>query len=225
MQPGGPANAITLFAEPLPKQPVFLDFVTVEAQLFVDGLPAQQPPQFFSDLVEPERGRIQVQFVEPLPIPDHLPLDLVLQMQIQPGPGQGLAIELQRFGQIEGAPTGFENVAPVGEGLIGVGPEKNFFIESFFDVTYQLQLIGIDQNGDRRRVNFPQIQMLPLPNGFEVQLTGGLVEPGASPQLLALELSQDFRGFASEIPQGQLGMIFVDGFESGNVSRWSSSTP
>ncbi|MEM7517481.1 MAG: hypothetical protein AAF368_11240 [Planctomycetota bacterium] len=67
--------------------------------------------------------------------------------------------------------------------------------------------------------------MLPGGQNVRVRLGDGRVSPGAGNSLVALELANDFRGFFSTIPQGDLGLIFTDGFESGNVSRWSSSTP
>ena len=49
--------------------------------------------------------------------------------------------------------------------------------------------------------------------------------PGASPILQALEINQDIQGFFSLVPQGQLGLTFSDGFESGDVAAWSIHSP
>ena len=50
---------------------------------------------------------------------------------------------------------------------------------------------------------------------------GGFFAPGPGNQIVGLELANDFRGFASE--QGET--LFQDGFESGDISAWSSVSP
>ena len=61
-----------------------------------------------------------------------------------------------------------------------------------------------------------------FPEGFSMHLQETL-PPESLPNLTAVELTQDLRGFLSEIQQGS--MIFTYGFESGDVTVWSNSVP
>ncbi len=226
VDPGGPPNLITLAGQPLPGSFASVDFATAQAQLIVDEIPAQLPPNFFSAPVDPERGRTQIQFVDPQGFPIDSFFDVILEIDLFPSPDQTLETELIEMNLIAGAPTDFENIAPAGHGLMRLS-DQQFESDSFFDITYQITVEGIDETEDRRELTFQNIgiQRREDGSGFQVVLQGGTVADGAGNQLQAVELSQDFRGFLSEFPQGQPPLIFEDGFESGDVSAWSSSTP
>ena len=216
---------LALTGEPRPKDGRQVDIATTQAQLGIMGIPVPEPPNFFSDIVSPEIGRTQVQFVNDgsfWPVDSFF--DITFQIQMLPGPGLDGQLELMQL--LPDIPTGFAQVSPSGRALMGLGlPELP--IDSFFDITYQVEGVGIDENGERRTIQWSGIDMGPLPDGtgFQVVLQGGQVAAGTGTQILAVEFLQDFRGFTSEVEQGRLGEIFTDGFESGNVSVWSTSVP
>ncbi len=224
--PGGPPNQVTLFGQPFPGRDASIDLATVQAQLIVNEIPFQLPPNFFSELVEPERARTQMQFADPKGFQVDSFFDIQIEIDFAPSPGESFQTELRQMELIGGAPTGFENVAPAGQGLAEIR-EPGFPVDSFFDITYQIDAVGIDETLDRRQITFSGVGMERRPDGsgFRVMLQGGQVAPGDGNQLLAIEFNQDFRGFFSELPTGQPALIFTDGFESGNVSAWSTSVP
>lgn len=218
--PTGPAR-ITLSAKPKPEEdPVDIDFTATQVTVTVDGNPVVVPPIPFADTFDAERGRIQLQLPDTFNV-DSL-FDIVVRMDIELPPGQPIGIELVQLSLLPSAPTGFLRTAPAGLGRIRVDDFLDR-VDSFFDLAYQASAVGIDNTGARRNLVLDQVAMDRLPDGsgFVTRLTG-TVEPGPGSVLDALEIALDLRGFVSPEPQGTF--LFEDGFESGNVSRWSSST-
>ena len=149
-----------------------------------------------------------------------------MQFEIQFPPGEtGDVVDVQLVElNMTGAPSGFEQEAPFVTPrleLIGQGGQT----VGFYDATLQVHAVGIDDLGNRRRLQFQNIQFNPLSgvDGLRGSLTGGTVDDGEGDSLDAIELAFDLRGFVSSRPQAI--EIFTDGFESGNVSRWSTSAP
>ena len=85
----------------------------------------------------------------------------------------------------------------------------------------ELRFIVIRNNNPLDHISMAEVIGV-APEGFSIHLQGTL-PPGSLPNLSAVELTQDLRGFLSEIQQGS--MIFTDGFESGDVTVWSNSVP
>ena len=217
------AGTVDLFGEPRPGQSRLVTLIWVLIGLLINDLPSPDSPIIFSDTVMPELGRTQVQFVPKEPYRDDSSIDIEFDIQLDTENPFQLGLDSVEL--FEGIPTGFSDVAPSGRSLVALQDEFGA-LDSFFDVTYQFGGVGIDELGNRRTITWQTAQMRLLTNNsIRVQLGGGQAEPGAGNELLAIELAMDLRGFISEEPQGQLGTIFTDGFESGNVSRWSTSAP
>lgn len=218
-----PPDPLELLTVGQPRLDVDAEILHRLTQIFLteNDVPAPLPIPF-SDTLTEERGRIQAQFVDTFAV-DSL-FDVQFEIQIPPGEnGDVVDVELVELNLV-GAPSGFEQEAPFVTPrlrLIGQGNQTL----GFYDATLQVHVVGIDNLGNRRRLRFQDIQFNPLPgvNGLRGSLTGGTVESGAGDRLDAIESMFDLRGFLSPTPEGI--EIFTDGFESGNVTRWSNSSP
>ena len=228
-QPPPSPDTTTVRGEPRPGDEKDIDLMTGPIDLVVDGLPVPIPEIPFSDLVNPTLGRTQVQLFDggtTFEVDSFF--DIAYEIELAPSQGETFDVELRQLDLIGSAPTGFEEISPSAMALVALGQAGSpFQVDSFFDVAYQIQVVGIDNQNERRPIRFQNREMTARTDGtgFRVRLGGGQVTAGTGNELLALELIQDFRGFASEVEQGSLGEIFTDGFESGNVSAWSTSTP
>lgn len=192
----------------------------LEILLAENGAPAQAALPF-SGTLTPERGRIQVQFAESFAIDSFFDVSFRLEIAVD---GDPTAVA-STSGGTSGAPRGFESTAPFVAPTVRIESLEGAGLLGHFAPVVQVSAIGIDNVGERRLLSFQGIELSPLPDGTGIggQLTGGEVEPGAGDSLDAIELAFDLRGFVSPEPQSFL--IFEDGFESGNISRWSNGQP
>jgi hypothetical protein len=218
--PGDPSRPLlTLTGSPRPGFTPEIDAEVTLATLHEDGVPAD-PPAAFSGAMTADRGRIQLQFPGSFEVDSFF--DVYAEITFTPGAGNPL-LETRVFHQpTAGAPTGFFESAPFAGAWVTVGDDDGI---DYLVNTIQLSAVGIDDLGARRRLEFDGVAFGRLPGGtgLSAELTGGTVTPGLGSGLDAIELVMDFRGFLSPQPQG--AVIFEDGFESGNVSRWSLSVP
>lgn len=215
-EPDDPAEPkVTLAGEPEPGKPAELDF-EVDADVEDDGVPAPLLA-VFSDRLSPERGRIQLQFAGPIVADSVIDFDGEVLVTAIP---DSLA-HTEKVTHLDG-PTGFESRAPAAEALIRF---EDAAFTSFFDVSFQVSAVGIDTSLRRVPLDFAAVQFVRRPDGsgFDFSLQGGIFTDGTGDDMLVVEAAFDLRGFLSPEPQG--GAIFEDGFESGNVSRWSLSSP
>lgn len=214
-EPDDPAEPkVTLGGEPEAGKPAEID-VEVDADLKHDGVPAPLLA-VFSDRMNVERGRIQFQFSGLIAADSQIDFDGEVLVTTIPG---SLA-RTEKVTHLDG-PTGFESRAPAAEALIRV---EGVFT-SYFDVSFQVSAVGIDTSFRRVPLDFGAVQFVRRADGsgLDFSLEGGVFTGGTGNDMLAVEVAFDLRGFLSPEPQG--AAIFEDGFESGNVSRWSVSTP
>lgn len=207
-----------------PRPDVELDIETELTQIILteDDVPAN-PGSPFSGNVTQEFGRIQTQFAQEFEVDSFFDVFFETDFQLPQG-GNQFAIEIVAL-DLVGAPTGFESTAPYVAPQVRIRSFPEADLLGFYSPIMQVSGIAIDNLGERRRMSFSGVDFDLLPGGSRIfgSLTGGTVEPGGGDQLVAVEISLDFRGFSSPELQGNL--IFEDGFESGNISRWSSSSP
>ncbi len=222
--PGNPnLPKLTLTGSPFDTFQPELDIEVAQIALRENGLVVGEVPSSFSERFEDEHGRIQSQWAGDYQTESFF--DVFVDITVGPSAG-GPPIDTEVVSlSMTGAPTGFERTAPYAMGLTEITDLSGGGLKAFAEVTAQLSAIGIDDLGNRRRLQFQNIQFTKFPDGTGLRgvLTGGLLEAGEGNDLLAVELSMDLRGFLSPEPQG--GLIFEDGFESGNVTRWSLSSP
>ena len=201
---------------------VEIDTEVTSVSLTEDGAPAA-PAIPFSGVLDAHRGRVQLQFAETFAVDSFF--DITLEITFAPGPG-GAPITTEVVAlDLVGAPTGFETSAPFAAPLVRLEDDPTAALVGFFQPEIQLSAVAIDNLGGRRPLSFGGIDFVPLAAGAGLRgtLSGGRVTAGPGTSLDAIEIAMDLRGFLSSQPQGEL--IFEDGFESGNVSRWSASTP
>ncbi|MEM6453568.1 MAG: hypothetical protein AAF772_00600 [Acidobacteriota bacterium] len=225
--PSPQPNVLPLLGQPLPGQPVVIEFVTAEARIQINGQPLPQLlPDILAGPVTDFLGRTQVQLVDPLnPLGDpNLFFEAEFSILMQPPPGDTpWNLRMAELLPAPGAPTGFDQLAPYFMGLIEVRAPDTLLIDSFFDITYQLSGVAIDETDARRDLLIDTFELSRLPSGFQVRATG-TVSPGLGNQILALEFAQDLRGFASKEPQiVDPSVVFKDSFESGNTIIWSET--
>lgn len=219
-EPDNPAEPkLKLTGEPSAGVPVEILIEILQVLLSVGGQPAGIPI-VTADRLNSERGRIQMQYLGDFPFDAEIGFVggvQVSSLDLDDG------FETERVSRLNG-PTGFETRAPSAEILTRITDTK-LQVDSFFDLTTQVTVTGIDALGERRPFDFGNIQFVRKVDGsgWDVVLGNGLLNDGTGNDLLAIEVSMDLRGFVSPEPQG--GLIFEDGFESGNVSRWSASNP
>ncbi len=214
---------LTASASPHPGIEIEVETTLSQAALFVNKVPTD-PPLHFSDLWSPHGGRIQPQFVGTFNVDSFF--DISFQIDLSPGDNNPPAsVETVDF-DFSGAPTGYSSTAPFVVPKVKVQwTQKDGLHQAFFSPTLQFNAVAIDNLGNRRRLTFTDISFALLPGGtgFSGGLSGGSAEPGAGNTFQAVELAIDLSGFLSPEPLDSLQ--FTDGFESGNVSRWSSSSP
>ncbi|MCB1033875.1 MAG: hypothetical protein KDD47_08595 [Acidobacteria bacterium] len=212
---------LRLTAAPMPGTGVDLDAEVTQATLLVNGIPGPAPIPFSGTFTD-DRGRIQLQFVDTFAVDSFF--DIGVSLRLQTPTGSDFESQLLPDA-LEGAPTGFERTAPFVAPVSRIRDLVSGQTVGFFQTGIQASAVGIDNLGERRQVSFSSIQFLVLGggDGVDVVLGGGEVAPGGGIGLEALEVSFDLRGFLAPEAQGQV--IFEDGFESGNVSRWSRSEP
>lgn len=222
--PVNPAlGALTLGARAFPSITQGILLLLSQLVLRENNFPVATLPSPFAERFNEERGRIQMQYVGDFEVDSFF--DIEFDIDIAPDPdGRPLETRLDTLVAAD-APTGFERTAPFAEALVQLRDLGDPAFDSFFDLTTQVHLVGIDNLLNRRLIQFENIQFQPKADGsgLRVSLGGGVVTPGEGTDLLAIELAVDLRGFLS--PEPQSGIIFTDGFESGNVSRWSTSVP
>ena len=200
-----------------------LEIEAAQVALRENGIVFPDPPLPFSGHFEEEHGRIQTQWPGDFAVDSFF--DIFVEIQIGPSDtGPTIDTEVVSL-SMTGAPTGFDRTAPFAMGLTEITDLSGGGLKAFAEVTAQLSAVGIDELGNRRRLQFQNVQFIKLPDGSGLRgaLTGGLLEAGEGNDILAVELAMDLRGFLS--PEPQNGLVFEDGFESGNVSRWSLSVP
>ena len=215
-------DSITLSANPDPEEaPLRFDFSPSQLTVMEDDVPVAVTPGFFAGTVEPERGRIQVQLVDKFQFDALFDIGLEVDLALQNPALDWEVAELVLVTSITTA--GIGSVAPVGRGRITVDDPTDA-LDANFDFLFQASAVGIDAQGTRRDLNLESVTMERRADGtgFRTRLVGRIA-PGPGSVLDALEIALDFRGFASPEPQGTF--IFEDGFESGNVIRWSNATP
>ena len=216
-EPGEPE--LRLGGEPFPGVPIELLLELLQALLFVDGQPANAP-LVTTDRLDPERGRMQLQFLG-----DFAPtvrVDFHGEI-LASALGLGDEADTESVSLLNG-PTGFESRFPSARALNRY-TNTSEGVDSFFDVSLQLAFVGIDNLGNRHPFDFNNIQFVRREDGsgLDVNLGNGQLNGGTGNDLLAIEASLDLRGFVS--PEVDPTLVFTDGFESGNVSRWSTSLP
>lgn len=215
---------LRLRGQPRPEEDREVEFEVAQLVLAADGVPIIEPAIVTNDLVDSFLVRTQLQIEPEFSIDDGATFSLgaVVNTHVPTG-FDGSLLEMNA---LPGIPTGFSDVAPSGRGLVGLAPE-DFPELDLFDFTAQIEGVGIDETGERRLISWANAVLARSPggSGFRVELGGGQVMPGSGSRLEVLEIALDFRGFVSGIEQGELGEIFTDGFESGNVTSWSSSGP
>ena len=209
---------------PLPGPPLGLELHLQALELQVAGVPAPGvSDQLSGPFTGPDHGRTRTQFTNggnPVSLPPQT-LDLVGQLQILPPLGAPIQPEIVELHLI-GGPTGFEQIAPGMEALVGILPAGQPEPASFFDLTLQLNGVGVDENGERRDLLFSLVELIPIsPNSFDFHLVG-TVAPGTGTQILTVELNVDLHGFGFEAP---IPLVFQDGFENGGTSAWTLTFP
>lgn len=210
---------LELGGDPSPGLSVELLIKILKATLRADGQ-SIAAPLVTADRLDSERGRIQLQFLGNFPADVEIDFDgEVLAQHISPTD----TVETERVSLLDG-PTGFLSEVPSAEVLTRITDTLTDNI-SFFDLTYQVTFTGIDISGARRPFTFDDLKIVRRADGsgWDVVLRGGQSGEPSDDPLEAIELLLDLRGFIS--PAVQASMIFEDGFESGNVSRWSNSEP
>ncbi len=214
---------LTFSGSPLPDFEPELDMEVVQIALLEDGIVVAESPSSFSERFDDEYGRVQMQWAGNFEVDSFF--DVFTDLTIEGGAsGPAIATEVVSL-PMTGAPTGFERTAPYAMALTEITDLSGGGLKAFAELTVQVSAVGIDDLGNRRRLQFENILFTRDPGGSGLRgaLTGGLLEGGEGNDILAVEVSMDLRGFLSPEPQG--GLIFEDGFESGNVSRWSNSNP
>jgi hypothetical protein len=209
---------LTSVVTPRPGLDLEIDLEVTQSSLTVDGFPANAAIPF-SGLLDPDRGRIQLQFAESFAVDSFFDIGLRAQFLSS-------SEELTVVGNWQAAaPTGFESQAPLATAQVRVESNTSSELLGFFQPGIQVSAVGIDNLGERRPLSFEEILFVVLPggDGIDIVLGDGTVGPGGGTGLDAIELAMDQRGFMA--PEAQSSVVFEDGFESGNTSRWSLSTP
>lgn len=217
--PTDPSKLITV-GSPRPGLDLGIEAEVSQATLHENGVPAD-PPIPFSGILTSEQGQIQLQFAETFAVDSFFDLAIQVRFTGVGEPPNDVVTELRSVG----APTGYESMAPVAMLVQRIENAVGGNLLGFGTSTLQLDAVAIDNLGNRRRLSFGAIDFTVLPGGTGISgsLGGGTVEDGAGSGLDAIELVMRWRSFISPEPQDVL--IFEDGFESGNVSRWSASNP
>lgn len=196
-----------------------------EPQLTVNGDPfLTGQVQLFTELISPNHGRTQVQFIPPPSQPFNVDsfFDVVFEITVEENPtGDPVNPVVTHLHHHAGAPTGAENTAPFGVGRVDLQNRDTGNSQGLFELMPQLSAVGINSTGERIGMFFELIEMFPRPDGtgFIFHVAGQML-PSKAQSFQAFELSFDMCGFASLVPQG--GFIFQDSFESGNTSAWSN---
>lgn len=213
-------GALKVQGQPTPELGVELDIQLQQPLLAIDGGVPQPAEQRIGDLFNPERGRLQARFDEQFSADSFF--DIAYRIDFVPNPPE-VEIEIVDLQLVSAAPIGFETIAPFALIDIGIRLPGNPDFDAFGQMTWQISGQGVDDTDQRRDLIFESIQLIPAGGGFDVQLNGR-VAPGAGNQIGGLDLNGDPRFFfAQQIDP--FAEIFSDGFESGNLSAWSSSTP
>ena len=215
---------LPIVAAAVPGPPIRLDLQAQNLQLLGGGNPVPGTLDLLSNpFIDGDHGRTRGQFLnDGLPLlPIAGPIDLFGHVEVQPPSGAPITTEIVQL-DLVGGPTGFELAAPGAELIVGILPLGVPDFASFFDLTLQFNAFATDENGDQRELFFTTVELLPSgPAGFDFHLAG-LVAPGSGLQAMQLDLNLDFHGFAFEAPSP---FIFQDGFEGGDFTAWSSTTP
>ena len=113
-------------------------------------------------------------------------------------------IEMLSMDLIPGAPSGFENTAPLGMGTARLPPSGNFNVDSFFDIVYQVEVdVSVE---DRGVWDTEMISMSLTSEGNSILVSARLraVPPGdgdaagiiGTVLILGVEVRTDLRGFS-----------------------------
>ena len=220
-----PQDATKLMASASPYPDIEIEIETTMQQLTmtVDDMPTDAPFPF-SGLWSSDEGRIQEQWVGRFAVDSFF--DISYQIDLSPGTNSPPVTVETLDVDSTGAPSGFDSTAPfVSPRVLLQWTDQAGNHQAYFTPMLQFNAIAIDNLGNRRPLAFTGIDFALLPDGvgFSGRLSGGSVEPAAGDELLAIELAMDFTGFMS--PEEPTALVFEDGFESGNVSRWSTSAP
>lgn len=208
---------------PVPLAPPFELLMQIpQADLLLEGQPPL-PAQPQSSELDAERGRIGLGFAGPNLFPADVPFGFGFRLELPPDPAGSVAsTEIIAMQLVGAAPTGLSDAGPLVTGLLRAerGPIGDPEIV-LLDLVLRLSGQGLDEQGNPRQVLFQDVQVMPQPGSsgadFFVQAQ---MAPGTGQQIQELDLFVDFRA------HGKLGeAIFADGFESGDVSLWSSSAP
>ncbi len=212
---------LELAGEPVAGVPIEILTEIVQAALQVDGQPAGAPI-VFADRFNNERGRVQFQFLGDF-VGD-VDIDFDGEVLLTPVPPSSLTVHTEKVELLNG-PTGFAAQVPSAAVQTKVTDPLVILPTSFFDIAFQISVVGIDNLGARRPFDFGDIQVVRKTDGsgLDVVLGDGFLTGGPGADLLAIEATVDLHAFLSSELQGSA--IFEDGFESGNVFRWSVSTP
>lgn len=212
-------DGIRLSGRPRPgDDPGEVDVEPRDVEIMLDGQNVLAPPLLIPDLLDDERGRIQLQIPGPFPLDGFF--EVGIELDVLPLPPLGLDMIDLRI--VPEAPTGFFDIAPAIMTLSAIdGPQSE---PAHFTMPIQWSATGVVDNGARRPVVFEEVSFERREDGTGLRARlGGTVRPGPGNRLDALEIAIDLRGFFSPEPPGFA--IFEDAFESGNVSRWSITVP
>lgn len=214
-------SKLTSLVTPRPGLNIPIDTGVAQGTLTENGNPTSAPIPFSGSFTS-DRGRIQLQFVGDFAVDSTFAInaDILLESLA----GTGLTTRIEVLGGFD-APTGFESSAPFVTPIARVEDAITSALLGFYESAIQLNAVGIDNLGQRRPLSFGSIQfgLLTGGAGVDVVLGGGTVDEGDGDILDAIEVSFDLRGFMA--PEASGFVIFEDGFESGNTSRWSLSAP
>lgn len=216
--PPGPRELLTRIS-PLPDLEVEIETELQQIFLTEDDVPVA-PPLPFADRFSDQKGRIQSQFIGPFSVDSsfNLILDITYLASLN---NPDVTVDVLRM-IAEGAPVGFEATAPFASPLLRLDNLPGQTEPAFFTPIVQFNAVGIDNLGNRRPIAFGNISFQLFPGGLRAELTDGEVTAGGGNTLDAFELAIDVSGFGSRAVQGST--IFTDGFEFGNISRWSDGT-
>ena len=170
---------LTLSGRPFPDFEPSLEVLIAQIALRENNVVVPSAPSPFSEQLDPESGRSQRQWVGDFAVDSFF--DIYMDITVADDALDSLDLDTEVVSlSMTGAPTGFDGVAPFATALTRITDLSGAHPDTFADLTVQLNVIGIDDLFNRRRIIFPNVQFAKIPDGtgLRVGLVGGQLEGG-----------------------------------------------